>query len=336
MSFVSAAVAVRAGSPVRPDFASEQRQPRASPRPSTRYFPLTLPPMDSFKDSVAFWMTVLGTLVEFFGVFQARAWLAVIGALIVVGSIAALAYARRQRELVKSAVLKINGRSIDSLNVAGLRRQPNRSLVVQRVENTAVIDGEDLTIFWKCDGYCRARREGSMEFSIDADANIPFANLDCIAFDLRRDPRKHHAIRPILIGPDGMAKKIAVPFLAPLAAKEAFSVLLKCKLPGCMKAGIDYYTATLSFAQDTVPSFVVKLRFDRGRPRWVRVYECRPTGTVSLLRDLRPAAGSAETQEYVDVDENVPGASARVYLFQRPALTKRPQESRIERVEVRP
>jgi hypothetical protein len=42
--------------------------------------------MDSFKDSVAFWMTVLGTLVEFFGVFQARAWLAVIGALVVADS----------------------------------------------------------------------------------------------------------------------------------------------------------------------------------------------------------------------------------------------------------
>src|SRR5580698_631768 len=124
--------------------------------------------MDSFKDSVAFWMTVLGTLVEFFGIFQARAWLAVIGAVVVVGSLALLAYARRQRSLVKSAVLKISGRSIDSLNVAGLRRSPNRSLVMQRVENTAVIDGEDLTIIWRCEGYCRADREAAMEFSIDA------------------------------------------------------------------------------------------------------------------------------------------------------------------------
>ncbi len=249
--------------------------------------------MDSFKDSVAFWMTVLGTLVGFFGVFQSRAWFAVIGALVVFGSLAVLAYARRQRELVKSAVLKISGRSIDSLNLAGLRRQPNRSLVIQRVENTAVIDGEDLTIVWKCVGYCRADREAAMEFSIDADANIPFANLDCVAFDLRNDPRRRHAIRPILVGPDGMSKKIEVPFLAPLGSKEPFSVLLRCKLPGCMKSGIDYYTATLSFAQETVPSYMVKLRFDHGRPQWVRVYECLPSGTVSLLRDLRPATLNA-------------------------------------------
>jgi len=291
--------------------------------------------MDAFKDSVAFWMTVLGTLVEFFGVFQARAWLAVIGALTVVSSIAVLAYARQQRALVKAAVLKISGRSIDSLNVAGLRRQPNRSLVVQRVQNTAVIDGEDLTIFWKCAGYCRAERASSMEFSIDADANIPFGDLDCSAFDLRRDPRKRHAIRPVLVGPDGMSKKIAVPFLTPLASKEPFSVLLRCKLPRCMKSGIDYYTATLSFTQGTVPSYAVRLRFDHGRPRWVRVYECRPNGTVSLLRDLRPTSVNAGTQDYLDIDENVPGASARVYLFQWPASTRRTRESQTESVEVR-
>jgi hypothetical protein len=283
--------------------------------------------MDSFKDSVAFWMTVLGTLVGFFGVFQSRAWFAVIGALVVIGSLAVLAYARRQRDLVKSAVLKISGRSIDSLNLAALRRSPNRSLVIQRVQNLAVIDGEDLTIFWKCVGYCRADREAAMEFSVDADANIPFANLDCVAFDLRHDPRKRHAIRPILVGPDGMSKKIKVPFLAPLASKEPFSVLLRCTLPGCMKSGIDYYTATLSFAQETVPSFSVRLRFNHGRPKWVRVYECRPSGTVSLLRDLRPATEHAGVQEYVDVGQNVSAASARVYLFERPAPTRRAQGS---------
>lgn len=281
--------------------------------------------MDSFRDSVAFWMTVLGTLVGFFGVFQSRAWVAMMGALVVASSIAVLAYAERQREIVKSAVLKISGRSIDSLNVAGLRRRPNRTLVVQRVENTAVIDAEDLTIVWKCAGYCRTEREAAMEFSIDADANIPFASLDCIAFDLRHDPRKEHAIRPILVGPDGMAKKIEVPFLAPLAQQEPFNVLLTCKLPGCMKSGIDYYTATLSFAQETVPSYAVKLRFEHGRPQWVRVYECRPTGTVSLLRDLRPAVANAGTQDYVDIDTNVPGATARVYVFQRPTFARRPR-----------
>jgi hypothetical protein len=290
--------------------------------------------MDSFKDSAAFWMTVLGTLVGFFGVFQSREWFAVMGSLVVIGSLAVLAYARRQRELVKSAVLKISGRSIDSLNLAGLRRQPNRSLVIQRVENSAVVDGEDLTIVWKCAGYCRAERESAMEFSIDADTNITFADLDCVAFDLRHDPRKRHAIRPILVGPDGMSKKIAVPFLAPLASKEPFDVLLKCELPGCMNAGIDYYTATLSFAQETVPSYTARLRFEHDRPRWVRVYECRPSGTVSLLRDLRPSDGKAGSQEYVDIGENVPAASARVYLFQRPPSTRRPRESQAETVDV--
>ena len=273
--------------------------------------------MDSFKDSVAFWTTVIGTIAGLFGVVRSDGWLAVIGAAVVAGSIGALAYAERQRELLQSAALKVAGRSIDSLNLAGLRRRLNRSLVIQRAENLAVIDGEDLTVRWKCEGYCRADRETAIEFSIDAAANIPFAELDCVAFDLRRDPEKEHAIRPMLVGPDGISKKIAVPFLAPLGPQEPFSVLLECRLPRCMKAGIDYYTTTLSFDQPTVPRYSARLRFLRGTPQWVRVYECRAGGTPSLLKDLRPGTSEGEIAEYVDGGENVPAESARIYVFLR-------------------
>lgn len=174
--------------------------------------------MDSFKDSVSFWTTILGTLVAIFGAIQSRAWLLVAGALAVVGSLGTLCYAEKQREIVQSAVLKVAGRSIDSLNAASLRRLLNRSLVIQQADNVAIIDGEDLDITWECSGYCRADRETAIEFSIDADTNVPFAGLDCFAFDLRRDPQRRHRIRPILLGPDGISKKIAVPFLSPLSA----------------------------------------------------------------------------------------------------------------------
>ena len=166
-----------------------------------------------------------------------------------------------------------------------------------------------------------------MEFSIDADANIPFANLDCVAFDLRHDPHRRHAIRPILVGPDGLAKKISVPFLARLNATEPFSILLTCRLPGCMKAGVDYYAATLSFAQETVPAFTVRLRFLHGAPSWVRAYECFPSGTVNLLHDLRPTNRTKGEHEYVDSGKDVPGTSARVYLFERRVLESRTEEA---------
>jgi hypothetical protein len=273
--------------------------------------------MDSFRDSVSFWTTIIGTFAGLFGLFESRAWLAVIGAVVVAGSIATLAYAKRQRGLLESAALSVAGRSIDSLNLANLRRRLNRSLVIQRAENVAVIDGEDLTVIWNCAGYCRAERETAIEFSIDADANIPFAELDCVAFDVRRDPGKRHRIRPMLIGPDGIAKKIAVPFLGPLSSQEPFSVLLTCRLPRCMKAGIDYYTTTLSFDQAIVPEYSARLRFLRGRPRWVRVYECRAGGTAALLRDLAPRSPKTGVREYLDTGENVPAESARIYVFLR-------------------
>src|SRR2546428_179559 len=86
------------------------------------------------------------------------------------------------------------------------------------------------------------------------------------------------AAASILGGSDGISKKIAVPFLKPLMAQEPFSVLLKCELPGCMKAGLEYYTSTLSFGQDQVQRCTVRLLFVGVHPAWMRVYESDASG----------------------------------------------------------
>ena len=275
--------------------------------------------MDSFKDSIAFWATVLGTLLGLFGAVRSLAWLDVIGGVIVVCSVGVLVYARNQTLRVKSATLKVGGRSIDSLNMASLRRHMNESLVIQRAENYAVIDGENLALTWKCTGYCKAASETAIEFSIDADTHIPFAELDCFGYDLRRDPRRHHPIRPILLRPDGISKKIAVPFLAPLSAREPFCIMLKCNLPNCMRAGEDYYTATLSFNQDRIARYTMRLVFMRDRPRWVRAYECRAGGEMTLLRALEQHDKGERVYEYTDTGNDVASRSARVYMFSRPS-----------------
>jgi len=276
--------------------------------------------MNSLKDSVAFWATVVGTLTGVFGLFESHAWIAVFGALIASCSVGTLIYAARQRALVRSAALKVGNRSIDSLNLASLQRRLNRSLVIQQAENLAVIDGENLAVTWQCSGYCRADRETALEFSIDADTNIPFDAMDCFAFDMRRDPRRRHAIRPVLVGPDGISKKVAVPLLAPLSRNETFSVEVKYRLPRCLNAATDYYTATLSFDQDTVQRLSVRLRFLHGLPQWIRVYECRAAGQVRLLKSLRPRSGRPEAPEYLDDVEDVPAQYARIYMFSRSSL----------------
>jgi hypothetical protein len=121
----------------------------------------------------------------------------------------------------------------------------------------------------------------------------------------------------MLIGTDGISKKIAVPFLEPLTAQQPFCVLLKCSLPGCMTAGMVYYTSTWSFGQDTVPRSTVCLRFFGEPPAWVRVYEFVPSASAKLLKELRSLRMNQEFTEYLDIAEDVKAQSVIIYVFWR-------------------
>src|ERR1035438_3532220 len=129
--------------------------------------------MDSFKESLAFWSSILGTVLGVLGLIKSSRWLAVVGLLLVAASVAALLYARRQRQRLKLAAVTIEGRSIDSLNAASLGRRLNRSLIVQEADQVATIKGEDMVLSWRYRGYCRAPHEVVIEFSIDTDNHIP-------------------------------------------------------------------------------------------------------------------------------------------------------------------
>jgi hypothetical protein len=273
--------------------------------------------MSSLQESLSYWTTILGTIAAFFGVIQSVNWLAGTGAIFLAGSILALAYGNRQRKLLNMASLRVEGRSIDSLNVANLRRRVNESLIVQEVHNTAVICGEDLSIRWHCVGFCQAENESSIEFSIDADNGIPFADLECFAYDLHNDPDRRHKIRPLLVGPEGISKKISVPFLAPVQNHQPFAIELICTLRRCMKEGLDYYTATLSFAQDRVNRYTVELVFEGDFPDWVRLYECEPSGSCKLVRDLAPRETDYRRVVYEDTAEDISAQTARAYFFHR-------------------
>jgi hypothetical protein len=133
--------------------------------------------MDSFKESVTLWATVVGTALTVVGLVQSRRWLTAISLLVVVASVFLALYAKRQRQFVAAAEVKIEDLSIDSLNVANLRRRLNRSLVIQEADHVALIDGQDLTVTWRYAGYCRAKQETAIEFSIDTDNNIPFYRM---------------------------------------------------------------------------------------------------------------------------------------------------------------
>lgn len=293
--------------------------------------------MSTHRESIVTWAGIISSLLTVIGIIQSLRWLVVLSVLFLVASIFAGLYARRERLLVNAASIRIEGRSVDSLNLANLRRRVNRSVVIQDVSRSATIDGQDLRIAAVYSGFCRAQRETGVDFSIDSDNPTPFDQLDCRAYDLRSDPERRHPIPPILRGSDGTSKKITVPLLHPLKEHERLSVRLECTLPGCMKAGTEYYTATLSFDQEQVPRSSVRLVFVRDFPEWVRVYEVSPAGSARLIRDLAPVAENQNAREYLDSAEDVPGRSARVYVFRRATISDPPlsNPSAIDRIPAR-
>ena len=279
--------------------------------------------MQSFQESLTAWATLLGSIISLVGLIQSRTWLAGLGTICLLVSIAAGLYARRERAIVNSANVTIDGQNIESLNIANLRRRVNSSLVVQDARHTASIKGPDLNVVWQYSGYCKAEGAAFIEFSVDSDNYVPFSQLDCFGYDLLRDPAMRHKVRPLLLGADGISKKIMLPFLAPLAAQEPFCVLLKCALPGSMKAGLEYYTSTLSFDQRRGPAWTTRLIFFGRRPPWVRLYQCDNSGTARLVKDLQPsepARERTEYTEYTDTSETVEGQCARIYVFRRDGL----------------
>ena len=274
--------------------------------------------MQSFQKSVTTWATLLGAIVSFIGLIQSRTWLAGIGTLCLLASIATGIYARRERLVLRSASVRVDDQSIDSLNIANLRRRVSTGLVVQQADHTAIIEGENLKLMWRYSGYCLTERETAIEFSIDSDNFIPFEELDCFAYDLLSDPGKNHKIRPILIGADGISKKIAVPFPEPLLERQPFGILLKCSLPGCLRSETEYLTSTLSFDQESIHEHSIRLIFIGDRPRWVRAYDATGKQGPQLLKDLKPLFSDSARSEYLDSSPEATAQSQRIYVFRRP------------------
>lgn len=268
-------------------------------------------------ESLAALATIVGVVISLLALLESRSWLVITSLFFVCLSIAAVCYAWRERLGRNATSTVIDGYSIDSLNIANLRRRLNRSFVIQEVVHTVRIKGEDMEIEWKYTGYCSAKNESAIEFSLNSDASTAFDQLNCVAFDLGNDPDMKHEIRPVLVGAEGISKRISVPFLEPLKANQNFGVLLRCTLPGCVKAGFGYYTSSLSFAQNRVPRSVVQLTFVGPAPQWVRVYETTPRRPVQLLKTLPTTRQKRDVYECVDVIEDRDAHSARIYTFWR-------------------
>jgi hypothetical protein len=275
--------------------------------------------MNKGPDNLTPFTILLGSGTALLGLVQHAPALILTGITLSAAAAAALVTERRLRRAhpVPPEIERLN---LDSLHVANLRRRLNRSLKLERAFQVAIIEGADLHLAWQYDGYCQSKTEADIEFSIDSENNVPFEQIECFAFDLQNDPVRLNQIRPRLLGSDGVSKKISVSFLKPLAKDDHFSVLLHCRLPACISTGIQYYTSSLSFDQQSVDSTSVHLIFVRSRPAWVRVYEFDKNGRATFISELRSFRDDGATCEYVDMAQNTPGRSVRVYLYDLPAL----------------
>jgi hypothetical protein len=84
-----------------------------------------------------------------------------------------------------------------------------------------------------------------------------------------------------------------------------------------MNGGTEYFTSTVSFDQPRIRRFSVRLKFLGQRPDWLRVYQCDSSGNAKLVKALRPAREGGALTEYLDLDEDMPAQSARIYVFRR-------------------
>jgi hypothetical protein len=271
-------------------------------------------------ETLAALATIFATVISVLALVQSRGWLVLTSLFFFGFAIIAGFYARRERLARDAATTVIEGYSIDTLNIANLHRRLDRRFIVQQADHMARIEGENLTIMWRYSGYCRTDGISAFDFSIDTAAATSFDDLKCTAYDLGHDPGMQREIHPFLVGPEGISKKISVPFLEPINADQPFGVLLKCTLPRCVTAGMAYYTSTLSFAQHYVPRCKIRIEFVGQAPVWMRVYDCSKPRAPLLLKSLTPWRQDDNSCEYADVVDDAPGQSARVYVFWRDPL----------------
>ena len=85
-----------------------------------------------------------------------------------------------------------------------------------------------------------------------------------------------------------------------------------------MKAGIEYYSSTLSFDQASIRVATVRLIFVRHCPTWVRAYEGNASSPNEIEERSSARARGLNFAEYFRMSPKIfRGSPTRVYVFRR-------------------
>jgi len=120
--------------------------------------------------------TIVGTATSVLAVIQSRAWLVFTSLCFVILSIIAGLYARKKRLALNAALNEIEGHSIDSLNIANLKRRVNRTLVIKR----PITRRESKARIWRSPGSTRdtAKRTAKLRLtSVSTQMTAPHLRI---------------------------------------------------------------------------------------------------------------------------------------------------------------
>ncbi|OJW12771.1 hypothetical protein [Mucilaginibacter sp. 44-25] len=220
--------------------------------------------------------------------------------------------------VLKNVTISIDGKPIMSINQENLNRTvQNDDFKLINTTNTVTIEGKDLDVEFDSKGVRVANNMAGYIYNISGDKFIPFTDLDCYGFDLLQDPNKAHDIKPVLLSQDGLSKQVLVPFLKSVPLQHPYHVYIYWKYPDCMQTGIDYYTCSLSYNDNSATTAqTVKLVFKKPFPKWVRVYEVEK-GMTNQFKALQKHAQNEDCVTYMDEYPNINLKKIIIYLFER-------------------
>lgn len=209
----------------------------------------------------------------------------------------------------------IKHKKMELLTLLSPINKKDNIFLIKSAIHKCLIEGERAKFIYTYEGVCTVMKgEECIVFNIGAEEYIPFEKMECYAYDLINDANKVYAIKPELLGDDGLTKKIKIKFLKKLQLYEQFKIEFTFVFPHCVKWGRDYITFTTSYSKQihTLKNILV---FKRVYPETVELYKIM-NGEVRYERTICPQ-DKGDSLVYVDCYEECQGKQVFIYFFDR-------------------
>lgn len=217
---------------------------------------------------------------------------------------------------VHKKFITIENKKIDILPLIDPIKKEDHTLIPKHIIHKHIVANEEVTFLYYYEGICISKNgEDNIVFNIGAEEYIPFNELKCFAYDLKNDIHKEMKISPILIGDDGLSKKIKINFLHKLEYSDNFKILFVYSFPHCLKFGKDYISVYMSYYKKTIDVFINEIIFKDIKPLYVKVYDIH-NKKAHYTETLKPNVSHNE-YKYIHKINNCKGNTSIIYFINR-------------------